>query len=343
VREHTPHDRVQFATLTGVKIQTVLDRVEAELNPQRVRDVTPARLSHLVKSLRDARLSENTIVTYLAHLHAALNWAYRQRMLAVVPEFPRIQRAKKGGRRLMKGRPPTGEEFERMLAAVPHVVGETAAAEWRHYLRGLWTSGLRLTESLDLWWDREDKLFPVFPADGHPMLKIHAELEKAHRDRLLPIVPEFAMFLMETPEADRSGPVFRLEGRRGTLTAPEVSRRVSEIGKAAGVRVYVSPRTGKEKWASAHDLRRAFGTRWAKLVMPPELQILMRHESIETTLRYYIETDAQTTAAGLWAAFERAGGPKPMTAPNRSSNIGAGNTSLPDGVTVAQGILVPFV
>ena len=129
MREHTPHDRVQFATLTGVKIQTVLDRVEAELNPQRVRDVTPARLSHLVKSLRDARLSENTIVTYLAHLHAALNWAYRQRMLAVVPEFPRIQRAKKGGRRLMKGRPPTGEEFERMLAAVPHVVGETAAAE----------------------------------------------------------------------------------------------------------------------------------------------------------------------------------------------------------------------
>jgi len=134
-----------------------------------------------------------------------------------------------------------------------------------------------------------------------------------------------------------------LEGRRGRLTAPEVSRRVSEIGKAAGVRVYVSPRTGKEKWASAHDLRRAFGTRWAKLVMPPELQILMRHESIETTLRYYIETDAQTTAAALWAAFQRAGGSKPMTAPNRLSNMVAGNTLLPDGVTVAQGILVPFV
>jgi len=332
-----------FATLTGVKIQTVLDRVEAELNPQRLRDLTPARLSHLVKTLRTDQLSENTIVTYLAHLHAALNWAHRQQMIAGVPEFPKIQRAKKGGRRLMKGRPPTGEEFERMLEVVPDVVGEGAASHWRHYLRGLWTSGLRLTESLDLWWDREDKLFPVFPVDGHPMLKIHAELEKGNRDRLLPIVPEFAMFLLETPDSERVGPIFRLEGRRGRLTAPEVSRRVSEIGKAAGVRVYVSPKTGKEKWASAHDLRRAFGTRWAKLVMPPELQILMRHESLETTLRYYIETDAQSTAASLWAAFHRSGGPKPTPAPNESSNMVSENTPLPDGVTVAQGILVPFV
>jgi hypothetical protein len=86
--------------------------------------------------------------------------------------------------------------------------------------------------------------------------------------------------------------------------------------------------------------------KWPRLrgqVMPPELQILMRHESIETTLRYYVETDAQSTAASLWAAFERSGGPKPSPAPNNSSNILAGNALLPDGVTVAQGILVPFV
>lgn len=66
----------------------------------------------------------------------------------------------------MKGRAITAEEFERMVAAVPGVVGEKDAPHWRHYLRGLWASGLRLGESLDLWWDRPEKIFPVFPRDG---------------------------------------------------------------------------------------------------------------------------------------------------------------------------------
>ncbi len=50
-----------------------------------------------------------------------------------------------------------------------------------------------------------------------------------------------------------------------------------------------------EKYASAHDLRRSFGTRWASRVKPTTLQLLMRHESIETTLKYYVaqDTDAK--------------------------------------------------
>ena len=51
----------------------------------------------------------------------------------------------------MKGRAITAEEFERMVAAVPGVAGEEGAPDWRQYLRGLWASGLRLGESLDLW------------------------------------------------------------------------------------------------------------------------------------------------------------------------------------------------
>ena len=62
-----------------------------------------------------------------------------------------------------------------MVAAVPGVVGEKDAPHWRHYLRGLWASGLRLGESLDLWWDRPEKIFPVFPRDGRPMLQVPGE------------------------------------------------------------------------------------------------------------------------------------------------------------------------
>ena len=96
--------------------------------------------------------------------------------------------------------------FYHSNCAVPGVVGEEVAPRWRHYLRGLWASGLRLGESLDLWWDRPEKIFPVFPRDGRPMLQVPGELEKGNADRLLPIAPEFALFLLETPEAARTGP-----------------------------------------------------------------------------------------------------------------------------------------
>lgn len=38
--------------------------------------------------------------------------------------------------------------------------------------------------------------------------------------------------------------------------------------------------------------------------MPPVLQKLMRHESIETTLRYYVELDADSMADDLYRAEE---------------------------------------
>jgi integrase len=174
---------------------------------------------------------------------------------------------------------------------------------------------------MDLWWDRPDRLYPVFPKKGRPMLHVPGELEKGNSDRLLPIAPEFALFLMETPEAERTGPVFKLTGRRrgrpGRPLPHRVSEIVSEIGEKAGVRVYVDPKDPERvKYASAHDLRRAFGERWAARLMPAQLMELMRHESIETTLRFYVGTDAQRTADAAWAAFDRAGGPFLAPAPS---------------------------
>ena len=40
--------------------------------------------------------------------------------------------------------------------------------------------------------------------------------------------------------------------------------------------------------------------------MPQQLMELMRHESIETTLRFYVGRNAETTAASLWASHEAA-------------------------------------
>ena len=118
------------------------------------------------------------------------------------------------------------------------------------------------------------------------------------------MAPEFALMLQAIPEAERTGPVFTLHGRQGRLGSNQVSKIVSTIGKAAGVLVSTHPVTGKQKFASAHDLRRAFGERWSIRVMPAVLKELMRHESIDTTMRFYVGTNTQRTNDAVWAAFK---------------------------------------
>jgi integrase len=301
-----------LAKETANKISVVFNHVETIISPARLRDLNEARISHFAATIRTSGKAETTIQSYLAHLKAMLRWAVTQKLLPVCPSFPKVQRKKKSkGSTPMKGRPITLEEFERMLEKVPEVVGVPAAPAWSHYLRGLWTSGLRLSESLEMWWDREDRLLPTFPKKGRPMLRIPAELEKGNSDRLLPMAPEFAMFLLETPESARSGSVFKLPGIRGQaseLRSKWVGKVVSKIGAAAGVRVHVDPKDPERvKYASAHDMRRAFGERWASRIMPAQLRELMRHESIETTLRYYVGTNAERTADACWDAFEKTG------------------------------------
>ncbi len=334
-----------LAIKTDSKVSGVFNSIERILQPQRLRDLTAERLSTWLATMREERIempaeteggpptekiihrSENTLKSCLATLLAALNWAKSIGMLVEVPKVQAPRRAK--GAKTMKGRPITLEEFERMLAKVPDVVWPTrkrdkpldaageaakaaAVASWCFYLRGLWLSGLRLAESLELYWDRDDRLCVVDLASPHPMLRIPAELEKGHCDRLMPLAPEFAEFLLEVPTHRRHGRVFMLKPRRAhhdCITAEFAGRVVSEIGEQAGVKVSTDPVTKAVKFASAHDLRRSFGARWSNRVMPQVLKELMRHESIDTTLRYYVGRNAQSTAAVLWDAHRAANKP----------------------------------
>jgi|GEM_PF-1790003 len=61
----------------------------------------------------------------------------------------------------------------------------------------------------------------------------------------------------------------------------------------------VDEKDGAEKFASSHDIRRAFGTRWARIVPSGILQQLMRHSSVETTLKYYVNISPKDTIAEL--------------------------------------------
>jgi len=71
--------------------------------------------------IRDAaagnNLAEATIARHLRHLKAIVRWAKREGLLTVLPEFTMPKRAK--GAKMMRGRPITGEEFDRMVQLYP--------------------------------------------------------------------------------------------------------------------------------------------------------------------------------------------------------------------------------
>jgi integrase len=291
-----------LATTTAEKVFATFNTVEQYISPDRLQAMNADRVSKWQQALRDNGRAESTIKSYSGHLKAALNWAKDVGLLVDVPTIRMPPRAKGG--KVMKGRPITTEEFERMLEAVPKVVGERRAASWAFLLRGLWLSGLRISEALTLSWDGSE--LAVDLTGRRPMLRISAEHEKGHKDRLLPLAPEAAELLLSIPEDQRTGRVFNpanVAGYKGRPRRETVSDTISRIGEKAGVKVNEGKLAGKDhtKYASAHDLRRAFGLRWAMRVMPPVLQQLMRHESIETTMRFYVGRDAETTADLLWS------------------------------------------
>ena len=115
------------------------------------------------------------------------------------------------------------------------------------------------------------------------------------------MTPDFAEFILRTPASLRTGRVFKINGlyTGKPMSEKRVSRVVSAIGKKANVVV----EKAKNKFATAHDLRRAFGTRWATHVAPAVLQRLLRHASIDTTMRFYVNIEAADIADDLWKRF----------------------------------------
>lgn len=283
-----------------------LDSIERILKPHRLAELTTSRIEDWVATLREGKREETTIAGYVRTIKAALRWAHRSGMLVALPHFPHIRT----GRKLaaMKGRPISEEEFEWYVAAVASTprLAQVDPVPWQRLLRGLWLSGLRLEEALSLSWDQPAGMRADL-SGRRPMIRIHAADEKGRRDRILPMTPDFAEFLTATPEAQRTGLVFPLPKQIQKGGARWTISRVSEILSAVGrvAEIVVNDRTGKT--VSAHDLRRSFGFRWSRLVMPAVLKELMRHEDVATTMQFYVGLDAESTADTVWDAWNSAG------------------------------------
>lgn len=276
-------------------VQTTLKKLEKICNPQTVQQVNQDMLADFRTGLPE-QMAKRTVAKHLRNLKKMLRWAEKRGML---PKAPPVDMPKGSSTPKAKGRAITAEELDRILAKAVAVVGRKSAPSFKHLLRGLFASGLRLGEALQLSWEQDSGFIAVDLYRKHPMYLIPADTDKSRMERLLPIAPEFVEMLEAVPEEERSSRVFKLLPQRnlGDLTRVDtVSSHISAMGRTAGVRV------SQKKYASAHDLRRSFGVRWVSRVRPKALQQMMRHTSLQTTMGYYADEDADDTAAAMWDA-----------------------------------------
>lgn len=271
-----------------------------------------------------------------------------------VPRLPKFRPAEH--KRAMKGRPISGEEFDRMLAKTPEVVGNAAAPSWRYLLRGIWETGLRLDEAMHFSWDLPGTIRPQWRRGALPIIVIPGTRQKNRDDDEIPLLPGAEALLLETVPELRTGWVFepeclsgnpkKVRGRR--MTTQWVSQVIVAIGRVAGV--IVEPERGERskkakplppkpnkfarrakgyvppKYASAHDLRRSLADRLeAAGVDPLIIARVMRHRSYETTRRHYAGGNIQRDAATIRAILGKNEGP------NCGANSGDWSDQAKDG------------
>lgn len=271
---------------------TALNHFEQVIGlPRDLSAVNASTISRFQGALRSSGMPDTSIGTHLTHLRSALRWAASLGMIAVAPTIKVPKTAK---RTLLRGRPLTETEFRKMLFVVPQIVGNEHAEGWKRLLQGLWLGGFRLGEALRLSWTMEPARVDL-ESGRFPRIIWHAEGHKARRDEVTPLTRDFAAYLEKTPKSKRSGRVFTPTLPRRVVSTKQASVTISAIGERAGVEVNESG-----KFASAHDLRRSFGTRWALQVRPMTLKAMMRHASIETTLKYYVDLSCDDVGAELW-------------------------------------------
>lgn len=273
-----------------------LDHFARLFKPDSVAAVTTDQVTQLKGALLREKRPVTTVAKILTHLRVAFNFAERNGFLRKCPHFdmPRMV-----DQRFMRGRPITDDEVQLMLKHAASPYGESVATTWHRMIELLRLSGLRLEEGANLSWDTPPYVV-VLDGKPRPFLKIYGK-QKSRKDETVPITPDFASWLERTPPEDRKGLVAPVLGDRKTPLGWEaIGKGLTAIGEAAKIVV-----NDDGKFASAHDLRRAFGVEWSKKVRPLTLKKLMRHRSLETTLKFYVGLDSADASEDVWKDVSR--------------------------------------
>lgn len=132
------------------------------------------------------------------------------------------------------------------------------------------------------------------------VLVFDSDSQKSGKAQAVPLAPEAVQLL--SPIQLNSGYVFdplHEDGKPMRRDSLQASKTISRIGRTANI--LVDAASGKS--ASSHDLRRAFGKRWSRRVMPTVLREQMRHSDFNTPVTYYVGQSAESTATELWSVL----------------------------------------
>lgn len=151
-----------------------------------------------------SRFDSRAAVTVNSIVRRVMTFARFCRRKKWVPRLPEVERLDDGD--AMKGRPVTGEEFERMLDVVPKVVGAGPAESWRFTLRVLWESTFRVGDVMDFSWDDPQHIYPVWPHRSglHPTLVVPST-QKNRKNQEIPMLPGLAELLKQVPVSEMTG------------------------------------------------------------------------------------------------------------------------------------------
>jgi len=212
---------------------------------------------------RYAHRSPNTVNSMLGAIMAFVRYCYDHEWIERVPPLRKLEVDE-----VMRGRPITGEEFERMLEAVPKVVGDGPAEEWRFTLKILWESGFRIADLLDFSWDDIERIHPVWPRrqGQHPTLVIPST-QKNGKNEEVPLLPGLKKLLDTVPEDHRVGFVvnpppaeyeFKSQPKRWFMPrAKDLADLIRNYSNCAIARGCGVSDVTVQKWLDKHGLKRA--------------------------------------------------------------------------------------
>lgn len=121
-----------------------------------------------IEGRRGAR-SPNSVNSIMAVVMAFVRYCRDHDWIGRVPPLRKIDVDD-----VMKGRPISGEKFDRMIAATPAVVGKDAAPSWMFTLNVLWESAFRIQDVMRFSWDDAEQIYPVWPRlrSQHPTIMV---------------------------------------------------------------------------------------------------------------------------------------------------------------------------
>ncbi len=153
-----------------------------------------------VESRKGTR-SPNTVNSIMASIMAFVRYCRDHEWIDRIPPLRKIDVDE-----VMKGRPISGEEFDRMLEVTPTIVGIGVTPSWRFLLKVLWESGFRMQDLMRFSWDDLDQIYPVWPRlkSQHPTIVIPSS-QKNRKNEEIPMLPGLVELLKGVPKKERSG------------------------------------------------------------------------------------------------------------------------------------------